>query len=152
LARLLGRLPARPEHVLSGRDGHAAVDGLADPGRQRPRRPEPDRPHLPSPARAHLGCQRVPGGGCTRDHRTVAGARMMSASASAGGDGPPDFGRVARAVTRDATSRDGRGARPTSEQVATEEPLEIRVNGASLAVVMRTPGDDLALASGLLFT
>jgi FdhD protein len=47
---------------------------------------------------------------------------------------------------------DGRGARRTTEQVVTEEPLEIRVNDASLAVVMRTPGDDLALASGLLFT
>lgn len=31
-----------------------------------------------------------------------------------------------------------------------EEPLEIRVNGSPLAVTMRTPGDDFALAAGFL--
>ncbi|MFI7275415.1 formate dehydrogenase accessory sulfurtransferase FdhD [Streptomyces sp. NPDC049879] len=31
-----------------------------------------------------------------------------------------------------------------------EEPLEIRVNGRPLAVTMRTPGDDFALAAGFL--
>ncbi|MDB1090317.1 formate dehydrogenase accessory sulfurtransferase FdhD [Streptomyces sp. ACA25] len=31
-----------------------------------------------------------------------------------------------------------------------EEPMEIRVNGTSLAITMRTPGDDFALASGFL--
>jgi FdhD protein len=36
------------------------------------------------------------------------------------------------------------------DNVAVEEPLEMRVNGASFAVVMRTPGDDLALAAGFL--
>jgi FdhD protein len=36
------------------------------------------------------------------------------------------------------------------DEVAVEEPLEVRVNGASFAVVMRTPGDDLALAAGFL--
>src|SRR6201992_678014 len=35
--------------------------------------------------------------------------------------------------------------------VAIEEPLEIRVDGAALAVTMRTPGDDEALALGLLY-
>ena len=33
-----------------------------------------------------------------------------------------------------------------------EEPLEIRIGGESLMVTMRTPGDDLDLAAGLLFT
>lgn len=33
-----------------------------------------------------------------------------------------------------------------------EEPLEIRVNGAALAVTMRTPGDDIHLAHGFLLT
>ena len=36
------------------------------------------------------------------------------------------------------------------DQVATEEPLEIRIDGKSLAVLMRTPGSDRELAAGFL--
>jgi FdhD protein len=44
-----------------------------------------------------------------------------------------------------------RGARsPEHDEVAVEEPLEIRVDGAALAVTMRTPGEDEALAVGFL--
>ena len=34
---------------------------------------------------------------------------------------------------------------------AAEEPLDIRLHGESFAIVMRTPGDDQALAAGFLF-
>ncbi len=38
------------------------------------------------------------------------------------------------------------------DRVAAEDPLEIRVEGEPTAVTMRTPGDDLDLAAGFLFT
>ena len=38
------------------------------------------------------------------------------------------------------------------DDVVIEEPLEIRVNGESISVTMRTPGDDFDLAVGLLWT
>src|SRR5689334_12111499 len=38
-----------------------------------------------------------------------------------------------------------------SDQVAIEEPLEIRVDGEALAVTMRTPGHDEELALGFLY-
>jgi FdhD protein len=51
-----------------------------------------------------------------------------------------------------------RGDRPLGDRamdrdlIVAEEPLEIRIGGESLMVTMRTPGDDLDLAAGLLFT
>lgn len=38
------------------------------------------------------------------------------------------------------------------DYLAAEEPLEIRVGDEPLSVTMRTPGDDLELAAGFLFT
>ena len=38
------------------------------------------------------------------------------------------------------------------DDVAVEEPLEIRVDGRALAVTMRTPGHDVELAHGFLLT
>ena len=43
-------------------------------------------------------------------------------------------------------------ANPCTDRVALEEPLEIRINGESLTVTMRTPGHDFELAVGFLFT
>jgi FdhD protein len=39
-----------------------------------------------------------------------------------------------------------------TDEVAVEEPLEIRVNGSALAVTMRTPGHDPELAAGFLLS
>ncbi len=38
------------------------------------------------------------------------------------------------------------------DDVVTEEPLEIRIGGAPVAVTMRTPGNDFELATGFLLT
>ena len=40
----------------------------------------------------------------------------------------------------------------STDQVAIEEPLEIQLDGEPLAVIMRTPGNDLELVAGLLLT
>ncbi|RBL85203.1 sulfurtransferase FdhD, partial [Streptomyces cavourensis] len=37
-----------------------------------------------------------------------------------------------------------------ADTLVAEEPLEIRLNGKPLAITMRTPGDDFALAAGFL--
>ena len=52
--------------------------------------------------------------------------------------------RVLRAHTNAREERE--------DHVAVEEPLEIRLNGQSIAVVMRSPGEDRELAAGFLFT
>ena len=44
------------------------------------------------------------------------------------------------------------GAREERDSVAVEEPLEIRINGAPIAVTMRTPGHDEELALGFCLT
>src|SRR5437773_8508030 len=38
-----------------------------------------------------------------------------------------------------------------SDQVAAEEPLQLSLDGKPLSIVMRTPGNDLELALGLLW-
>ena len=55
---------------------------------------------------------------------------------------------VRRAVER--VSPNGRSRRV--DALAAEEPLELRVNGKSLAVTMRTPGQDVELAHGFLLS
>ncbi len=48
------------------------------------------------------------------------------------------------------TRRRSRGADTADDRVAVEEPLEIRVAQDTLAITMRTPGDDVRLALGFL--
>jgi len=50
------------------------------------------------------------------------------------------------------TVRRGRPGAARADRVAVEEPLEIRVEGKGVAVVMRTPGHDDDLVSGFLLT
>jgi FdhD protein len=51
---------------------------------------------------------------------------------------------------RDVTIWRRGAAAPERDRVAVEEPMEVRVNGASFAVIMRTPGADRDLAAGFL--
>ena len=52
-----------------------------------------------------------------------------------------------------SVSRWSRGLQEaTIDELAVEEPLEIRLNGRPLAVIMRTPGNDLELAAGFLLS
>jgi FdhD protein len=44
------------------------------------------------------------------------------------------------------------GSAEVDDWVVVEEPLEIRIDGESLAVIMRTPGHDLDLAAGFCVT
>ena len=56
------------------------------------------------------------------------------------------------AATRLARYENGVAPREKDDELAVEEPLEIRVEGQSIAVVMRTPGHDRELAAGFLLT
>jgi FdhD protein len=56
-------------------------------------------------------------------------------------------------VRRYHVERVGReGERTDLDRVTVEEPLEIRVGGQTIAVTMRTPGNDFELAAGFLAT
>lgn len=57
-------------------------------------------------------------------------------------------GVATRAVERRGSRRDGRAE---IDEVAIEEPLDIRVDGETVAVTMRTPGHDGELALGFLY-
>lgn len=57
----------------------------------------------------------------------------------------------AAAVPHSVIKVRGRETSPHEDQLAVEEPLEIRLGGRSLAVTMRTPGDDEELVAGFLY-
>jgi len=58
----------------------------------------------------------------------------------------------ARAVSAHMARLRQEGREEREDRIAVEEPLEIRLGGRSVAVVMRTPGEDHELAAGFLFT
>ncbi len=72
----------------------------------------------------------------------MAGDHREAALAAAGSGAAPVRLRGLHAVIEREGVRD---------EVAVEEPLEIRVDGEPLAVTMRTPGHDFELAAGFLF-
>ncbi|MGH9306478.1 MAG: formate dehydrogenase accessory sulfurtransferase FdhD [Acidimicrobiales bacterium] len=59
---------------------------------------------------------------------------------------------MGRVTTERLVQRRLLGSEPTRQPdvLAVEEPLELRIHGRSLAVTMRTPGDDFDLAAGFL--
>ncbi len=63
---------------------------------------------------------------------------------------PPESLTPARAVPVFRVS--GAQATETIDKAAAEEPLDIRLHGRSFAVIMRTPGQDRALAAGFLLS
>ena len=55
-------------------------------------------------------------------------------------------------LERKVTKIDAGHASEVRDLLAVEEPCEIRLGGQAIAVTMRTPGNDLELAAGFLFT
>jgi FdhD protein len=53
---------------------------------------------------------------------------------------------------RDVRRYDGGQITEAQDELAAEEPLELRVRGRAVSVTMRTPGHDDELAAGFLFT
>jgi FdhD protein len=80
---------------------------------------------------------------------------MLPAAAAAGRTPIGHHVRMRTAHDRHVKGADiervsGHERAPARDDLAVEEPLEIRVDGEPLAVTMRTPGEDEALAAGFL--
>jgi len=75
-------------------------------------------------------------------------AELKSVGSTPAIDVAVEFDRRDGATRRYHVSKD----RSLEDDVVAEEPLEIRVQGDTLAITMRTPGSDLDLAVGFLFT
>lgn len=63
---------------------------------------------------------------------------------------PPESLTPTRRV--EVTRVAGQTVTRTTDVAAAEEPLDVRLHGRSFAVIMRTPGDDRALAAGFLLS
>ncbi|HEY7497909.1 MAG TPA: formate dehydrogenase accessory sulfurtransferase FdhD [Vicinamibacterales bacterium] len=76
----------------------------------------------------------------------------VRSSRSAGLGAEPPQGQY-RTVSVIHVGRAGRAADgPSDDLAAVEEPLEVRLHGKPFAVIMRTPGEDRALAVGFLLS
>ena len=68
----------------------------------------------------------------------------------------PDFWRSAedpeRVMRTSVTHWQETEGQQREDLLTVEEPFEVRIGGRSLAVIMRTPGNDRELAMGFLFT
>ncbi len=67
---------------------------------------------------------------------------------------PPERHNADHCPTKVSVRRwvDGAWQQAATDEVAAEEPMEIRVRGRAISVTMRTPGHDHELALGFLFT
>ena len=70
--------------------------------------------------------------------------RFLERASAYGGLRPTRFVPVVRV--------DRTGVRATADMAAAEEPLDVRLHGQSFAIIMRTPGEDRALAAGFLLS
>ena len=161
------RRAARRHHYVAGRRGAArfAQPRLHHPAQRTGRvaRPREDRPHQ----------ARLPAGSLARGQRdhsrgTPGSERCSGLQRSRRGNRCGLLGRGTRSpppptrrtmlhkprsidVTQITEWRDGQ-VRRSQDYLVAEEPLEIRLGKTPLSVTMRTPGHDLELAAGFLFT
>lgn len=75
---------------------------------------------------------------------TATRIRFLERASAYGGLRPTRFVPVVRV--------DAGGVSATTDVAAAEEPLDIRLHGRSFAIIMRTPGEDRALAAGFLLS
>src|SRR5205807_10366931 len=99
------------------------------------------------PAPALAGPRLQPGGG---------GQRRPGHGPARAGVGAPVGRRPGSTTPVQVTVVEDGGARVRPDQLATEEPMDIRVAAVgerrTVAVTMRTPGADFELAAGFLFS
>src|SRR4029077_9506755 len=152
----------------AGRPPRARLDGLLTDGRRRKEQRNDDGKRAIGAARQGrrqararlVGRGRAAALGRGADAEEGDGAvQLMAPSARtlAAAARLPIWSQAAARIVERPVERRGDpravGARASdSDLVVAEEPLEIRIAGKSLMVTMRTPGDDLDLAAGLLFT
>ncbi len=98
----------------------------------------------------------APEAGAQADRSAGQGAAGNGSATPAGPLGAGIGTQWANGVGAPASAGGGNRAEPVMSErpdlLAVEEPLEIRTGRRSLAVTMRTPGDDIDLAAGFLFT